>query len=1287
MAGSSIPQELLAEVNAVIDESYNNTENDEIQLQALKKSLRFLTELPSDIHILCNPLLEKVVVKALLVFAYPNTEHLTFFQAFLGPQLARCPQCPRKFHIYLLELERIMSETYSYEPAAVDQLMKCFDQWNQERLLSKLTSLHEKMKEIEFPKPSDFGEELIPLFECLCAPRLLKKSEELHNMFTNVFFGIQQASSPGVRPPELLPGVISFLFSSDSQERTWAQVTVNKIKPSEFSTASTFDTMLVQAVDDVVSTVSKSYQSEEQKQQFWIAFNVLIKVLDKSVFTEKLNGRDHDILRYLAGAVLTLSDTVISQVLLALGKAIDKLGSNFWPLISPVTVEYIVNAIRGNASFSSNTAWNTNSPNDIVSWVSPLLKSCDSTNLQRCGAIIAPLLINQLNSKPPVVEESITVHVLNVFNICMKVEMRKIIPFIPQVLRLQRTSIKNLVNHYANLIIHSYSKFKVTNIFIPTQALEVIYFSILLDVAAGTPENPGLKDSTPTSDEEKPRQGLESLWAVLNNSMPQDSQIAIHVLKALKGIPFIMRPPTRKPNEVHIMPRGEYSENAIKYSIESLQLIGEFDTETLQPVIKDDDSLLSIILNMYSVNQEVNQSATDILCQAFDADDRLTALTAMLNFDTQRSLKILTDSVFLVTEVSIFPPCPKLIKVAQDVSQCLFGAKVGVLNKKISHISQSLLQYWETTWKFLEKMFKTTPKWASHFKNDIMLEFMRDLLDYSGELVDYYRLLESLMPVGMSGTTSNNYLLLNPVIDCLTEMCRLLRLRDESLILSCFNIIISVLGLMKSFDVKPSEALVNIFKQLSTRARGYENVLTINQLTRLLVDSGINTPDEAERAVRRAASPTNQSDSVETKSIKPSQKSIMDFTRPGVPGAPHRPTHVAPSIPVQVRAVAGSAAPRTSMMDTLRAEVLNSRSAMKPSSVSKIVHAARPAGFNSKSGLGRKAMAKDESGSSSDNDSDSSGDEGLFTLKKASEAVHRLRNIEKKQVGVLNLGPSKSRFGESKLSDKEREERNMRARLNVNLDSLYKQILSWDYHNSGDQPIIQKTGKLFKSDARRVPDKFTSVKEYQEVFGPLLMLECWQGIQRAKMEANENPFIITIANKTVVGNGAYEVRASVPGPILKDSKIGDSDLLVLSYFGNNLKTAANPSKDVPYCFAKIKEIKNVNSDFAELALRVDDPPTNVNNQLIMSSEFHVLRTTGLTTIEREYCSLMALPYYDLQSEILGAIPSLVSQPSASAIANVVDTYGVNESQAKAIICTKTSSGFSLIQGYVITIFY
>lgn len=71
----------------------------------------------------------------------------------------------------------------------------------------------------------------------------------------------------------------------------------------------------------------------------------------------------------------------------------------------------------------------------------------------------------------------------------------------------------------------------------------------------------------------------------------------------------------------------------------------------------------------------------------------------------------------------------------------------------------------------------------------------------------------------------------------------------------------------------------------------------------------------------------------------------------------------------------------------------------------------------------------------------------------------------------------------------------------------------------------------------------------------------------------------------------------------------------------------------------------------------------------------------MTTLEREFCSLKGLPFYDLGTAIYKGDPSRPAPVNPDKISQVMKTYNVNESQARAISSTIMTRGFSLIQGY------
>ena len=75
----------------------------------------------------------------------------------------------------------------------------------------------------------------------------------------------------------------------------------------------------------------------------------------------------------------------------------------------------------------------------------------------------------------------------------------------------------------------------------------------------------------------------------------------------------------------------------------------------------------------------------------------------------------------------------------------------------------------------------------------------------------------------------------------------------------------------------------------------------------------------------------------------------------------------------------------------------------------------------------------------------------------------------------------------------------MRLRLNVNLKPLYLTVLRWNYNSKSDFPSKDK------SIYQEIKDTYKDVKDYVQVTEPLLMLECWQAMQSAKLTVDEKP--------------------------------------------------------------------------------------------------------------------------------------------------------------------------------------
>ncbi|ODQ64099.1 P-loop containing nucleoside triphosphate hydrolase protein, partial [Nadsonia fulvescens var. elongata DSM 6958] len=720
-----------------------------------------------------------------------------------------------------------------------------------------------------------------------------------------------------------------------------------------------------------------------------------------------------------------------------------------------------------------------------------------------------------------------------------------------------------------------------------------------------------------------------------------------------------------------------------------LTSIGQSASTDLKGLLDEPETLISLMAMLFSHNQSIYDANISIITETFDTDGRIESLRALFEYKLKESLSAYNYALKAANQAGNFGPCPKLIRVSMDIVHIFFNPRNGIYSTNSIEVKSSLDElsvFWDNSWNVLTWLYAKTLTWANLYEKDVMLEYMRDVLEYNGHLIKEFRLVEQLLAATVPGAnsqviapTENSAIgkeLLLIVVGTLHTMKSWLRLYDMSLLQYCVDNICSILELVHQFSAPFPIPLLRFFVRISVKAKdGNRTKLTKEQRNRLLIsltqvnEEGVNSLLEAIQKESEPLQPAQfqpQQRSVTPQSlastaqnnIRRGQSQITSFATSGsriqFPNTIHDDEDT-----------------KSSLITSMRSELVKARqkkAGLISSGPPVVIHAARPAGFNNKGRVDAKAKSKSKDVSSdSDSDSDSDDEEGLFSNKKN---ISKLRTVEKPTVVALDFAP-KSRV--SKISPKELAERNMRARLHIDLNPLYRQILSWNYHSDSDFPTENKNYTA-------VTTKFSSPAEYQKSFEPLLMLECWQSIKKAKEENMDKPWKIIIGSRTTVDD-FFDIYASVESKVIRDNKISDADVVVLSYYHTTAEETdpKMPSSGQACCLAKIKEIKSANSEYSDVILRTYKP-MDMMAHLVPRTELHGLRVSSLTPIEREYCSLKGLPYYDLLQEITKAKPTKLTTPTEEQLRGFTDKFGVNRSQATAILGSISAKGFSLIQG-------
>ncbi|KAL1923959.1 uncharacterized protein VTP21DRAFT_6994 [Calcarisporiella thermophila] len=343
-----------------------------------------------------------------------------------------------------------------------------------------------------------------------------------------------------------------------------------------------------------------------------------------------------------------------------------------------------------------------------------------------------------------------------------------------------------------------------------------------------------------------------------------------------------------------------------------------------------------------------------------------------------------------------------------------------------------------------------------------------------------------------------------------------------------------------------------------------------------------------------------------------------------------------------------------------------------------------------------RRVAHDRVNNESDSESDSSDDggSGLLDLVKENSAknkkagIRSYREMESERRRTVMLEDPHLNITRFEHRNRLQYQEAIRARLTPSLSGLHKTVLSWDLGATGPLPP-----NISRDNLRQVPDKFSDVDEYVGVFEPLLILECWQQLLRAKEETNA---VDAIECKIKTRSSVDDFTDITFQVSVVDSKsLGEHDLLYFT-IPDNVNITSNGLKGT----ADSKRRKGFMGKVQSVTTRRDrhDHQNPISGEIVVRSYFglkdahfaailipgsslNCIRLFSLVTVHREYAALHGLAYYDLCECILNPTGSKRTFPKVEELEKYMRTFNVNQPQAEAIIgAIRQPSGFTLIQG-------
>lgn len=1122
------------------------------------------------------------------------------------------------------------------------------------------------MNRLELLSQSELSilDEMIVLYGCLSNAPLLRGKPDFRSKVVEYLKDLKPEEASN--DCKILTSTIFYLVEGNETELLYAERVVASLPNGQV----TIDEYVTDELFYHLYRLQDSkYFTPGLSCRFWSMISVILakcklEELSKILLPAELeamscfaNLRFYPLIRVLFNNIMANLDTPLPVLFQVLKQFLLLWGVDFWKKADECHFSFIVETVPSNPHFKRRLQSGFQ-VEELVSWILPFINSLSGSQKQIAAVKLANFLI-LLSSESKFIRPL----PVDLFMSCIGDQIDKTLN--PSSL-LKLRDIRNAVEKNFKYFIHLTRTAES-----PENAQNLIRFCLHYDISVNAhnailidgKEVPSLSESN------------NMLWEELRHASFWNLQLATKILESFSDASQIIIFKEKKNDKisreleaaVKIHERDARSLNrSINAILEKLTL---FDPEDLKVFLSSNKCVQSVWSCIF--NAETSSTALSIISQIKDTEGRYEAIFCLLETSLKLNLRTFCNCISVFSSLKLYEPCPKTLRILMDVIKALADPLNGILSTQAaSHYDakNEIKTFWKCTWLFLVMIYKETLVWANYYHLSGLIEFTRDTLDTSHLLLDSFRVL-----LDFFGDNSLVGPLFEPFMTTFTHVIVWLRLGDLSLLKSCVELVFKGFDLAKELDVKVDQEFIIAFAKYGAKAKRFNNKLSEQQRDMILAKASefdarlvSYVVEEAakERSVSRLASPAiSQSPAaVENAKFKyqtkPRELKQVNLARFGV--VTSKPP-VAPPPPQPFMA---------KNLEAIRNELKNSRNTARTPTISPAP--ARPAGFNNKSPVVGRSLNTIKHKVV---DSDSSEDEDdVDTSDLFCEAKKKAKIIE-----VDFNGRAVSKVAAARKIDIERkEEERMRLRLSVNLKPLYSTVLRWNYNGNCEYPTEDRD--LYKPKA----DIYTSAEDYTNAIEPLLMLECWQGIQASRSTGQELAFELLVGSRTTC-DGFFDVYVSMKRAVSQQHKISDSDLIVLGYVADQGLTdprdIANHLKKLSCqtCLGKVRVIKYANSDYCDLTIRVY--PQGLMMGLLTPKSIVVgMKVCQMTTIEREYSSLKGISYYDLCNNILAAEPAPPVTISKERTASVCKKLGVNASQAQAIIGSSQREGFSLIQG-------
>jgi senataxin len=599
----------------------------------------------------------------------------------------------------------------------------------------------------------------------------------------------------------------------------------------------------------------------------------------------------------------------------------------------------------------------------------------------------------------------------------------------------------------------------------------------------------------------------------------------------------------------------------------------------------------NIVILMLSPVEDLQVSAQILVRLAFDVDARQECFRALLENVPDPAIQGIFE--FLSKHARYANEWPEarslsksLVGCCTDIIEVLCTTPDGLLHSP--HFLQSsedngpaamLPRLWSLMAKSITVIFKRTPRWSEFFDSSVMVDWMRDALIYGRDMLAQWRVIENAANTRLSHEklkpgelSSLGKKMMETLQDVTLELTQWLRLTDEELLHQAFSLLTSLLDCFRKANITPkAENLRKLRRHINSARSGNasERRTRLDAGRLLLLEVALDNVESNEDALPKKTSPPPQLPQPPRTVAKPAEPVKKNYIQGGTSrvasGTSASAQNKLTSFKPKVAAIARPSSMPISKYFTERDKQLldaditipSFRKSTKAPSVPAPTAVAGPSQLPTTvpkdGGPGKSVVSVSDSSSESDDEEENDEEKplgGLAGLNKIQRSPKISKAPERRQTKLLEIPTHTSR------ADRERVERIKRrdeariaaARLKPDISGLHKTLLSWDYNHTGSTPPGEKL------QFRQVPERFDNFTDYENIFKPLLLLECWAQIVQAKEQAAD---ILECRITSRQFNDSWlDIDISVEGNLYKGWYLNETDVVLLRNTANDKRIMA-----------------------------------------------------------------------------------------------------------------------------------